>query len=176
VSDPGFSWLSDVRTTRTPVLQGRLAVSGRAEVVMTAVLGSCVAACLWDEGAGVGGMNHFLLPEAEGDRLPGLRFGDFAMEELIRALVDAGGRRGALQAKLFGGAHIVGGYSDVGRRNADFATDFLARRGIPLRGGSLGGDAARRVEFWPVFGMARQRIVRPFDETADTPGWEALAI
>lgn len=150
-----------------PVLQGRLAVSGKADVVMTAVLGSCVAACLWDEDAGVGGMNHFLLPEAEGGRQSGLRFGDQAMEELIRGLVDAGGRRSALQAKLFGGAHIVGGYSDVGRRNADFATDFLARRGIALRGGSLGGDAARRVEFWPATGQARQRLVRPSDEAHD---------
>jgi chemotaxis protein CheD len=164
-----------VRETRVAVLQGGLEASSKPEMVMTAVLGSCVSACLWDEGAGVGGMNHFLLPEAEAGRPPGPRYGDHAMEALIRALVDLGGRRSSLQAKLFGGAHMVGGHTDIGRRNVDFAMDFLARRGIVLLGGSLGGQAARKVEFWPATGQARQRLLRAADTATDYAGWESLA-
>jgi chemotaxis protein CheD len=164
-----------VRETRVPVLQGGLEASGKPEVVMTAVLGSCVSACLWDEAAGVGGMNHFLLPEAEAGRPSGARYGDHAMEALIRALVDLGGRRSTLQAKLFGGAHMVGGQTDIGRRNVEFAIDFLARRGVALLGGSLGGQAARKVEFWPATGQARQRLLRAADAATDFAGWESLA-
>ena len=81
------------------------------------------------------------------------------MELLVNALLNAGARRSALEAKLFGGAQISEGFSDVGRSNAEFATDFLAREGIAFRGGSLGGHSARRVEFWAVTGRARQRTV-----------------
>ncbi|MEC8196132.1 MAG: hypothetical protein VX228_07415, partial [Pseudomonadota bacterium] len=48
-----------------PLLQGDVEVSQNQDIVMTTILGSCVAACMWDETAGIGGMNHFLLPGTE---------------------------------------------------------------------------------------------------------------
>jgi chemotaxis protein CheD len=53
----------------------------------------------------------------------------------------------------------VSGLSDVGEKNGAFARDFLVREGIVLEGASLGGDYARRVQFWPATGRARQ--IRP---------------
>ena len=127
---------------------------------MTTVLGSCVAACLWDPAAGVGGMNHFLLPEpSPGHAGEALRYGVHAMELLVNALFRAGAIRSRLQARLFGGAQLTEGAHDVGRRNAAFAVDFLHRERIPYLGGSLGGTQARRLEFWPVSGRARQRLL-----------------
>ncbi|MEO6377590.1 MAG: chemotaxis protein CheD [Caulobacteraceae bacterium] len=157
-----------VRGPRIAVLQGHYEVTGNPETVLSTVLGSCVAACLWDASARVGGMNHFLLPNARaGERSDTLRYGVHAMELLVNALLNAGARRSALEAKLFGGAQITEGFSDAGRLNAEFATDFLDREGIVFRGGSLGGRVARRVEFWAVSGRARQRAVVDGDGVFD---------
>jgi chemotaxis protein CheD len=157
-----------LRGPRVAVLQGHYEVTSNPDTVLTTVLGSCVAACMWDASARVGGMNHFLLPHARNEgRSDVQRYGVHAMELLVNALLNAGARRSALEAKLFGGAQISEGFGDVGRSNAEFATDFLAREGIVFRGGSLGGRAARRVEFWAVSGRARQRAVVDGDGVFD---------
>ena len=163
-SSAGYA-TSSPREERLAVLQGCYEVTDAPDTVLSAVLGSCVSACLWDEGAGLGGMNHFLLVQPQGaDRGQELRYGVHAMELLINALVRAGARRSALQAKLFGGASMTEAFADVGRLNAEFATDFLKREGIVFRGGSLGGTAARRVEFWAATGRARQRAIQSAED------------
>jgi chemotaxis protein CheD len=139
------------------VIQGEFHVSAEAGLVMTTILGSCVAACLRDPVAGVGGMNHFLLPGEDGDE--GLRYGVQSMELLVNALLHRGARRERLEAKLFGGARLVSGLTDVGVQNADFAERFLRDEGVRLAGGSLRGDQARRVQYWPVSGRARQVLL-----------------
>lgn len=145
---------------RRHVVQGEHSISDHPGVMLTTILGSCVAACIRDPKAGVGGMNHFLLPgegrEGGGD----IRFGVYAMEVLINALLRAGARRERLEAKLFGGGRLVRGLSDIGEANASFARDFLEKEGIAFLGGSLGGDCARRVQFWPVSGVARQSLLQ----------------
>ncbi len=139
---------------RLHVIQGRFVIADEPDVVLTTILGSCVSACLLDPEAGVGGMNHFLLPGGEGG--DGLRYGVNAMELLINALLRRGARRERLEAKLFGGARLFDGLTDVGEQNAAFAKSFLADEGIRHVGGSLGGVHARRIQFWPVGGRARQ--------------------
>jgi chemotaxis protein CheD len=144
------------------VIQGEHAVSDEPEALLTTVLGSCVAACLHDPGRGVGGMNHFLLAQtSEGVRVAeeAMRYGAYAMEVLINDLMKRGARRERLEAKLFGGAKMVDGLSDIGSANAAFARRFLEDEGIPIISASLGGRRARRVEFWPSTGRARQREV-----------------
>ncbi|HVY87743.1 MAG TPA: chemotaxis protein CheD [Hyphomonadaceae bacterium] len=141
------------------LVQGEHAVSGDGKVALTTILGSCVAACMRDPHAGVGGMNHFLLPGAlEGDD-DGIERGVHAMELLINALLQAGARRDRLEAKLFGGARMMKNLSDIGAQNASFAIDFLKQERIANQGGSLGGDQARRIRYWPVSGRAQQRIL-----------------
>lgn len=123
---------------------------------MSTVLGSCVAVCLFDTNAGVGGMNHFLLASSDQAKTNDLKYGVNAMELLINRVLRAGGERAALQAKLFGGARMTDHSRDIGRSNADFALGFLEREGIPCVSQSLGGDKARRVQFTPTTGAARQ--------------------
>ena len=143
------------------VVQGEHYVTDDAEVVVTTILGSCVAACLRDPVAGVGGMNHFLLPGGDARKAASdsVRYGVHAMELLVNALLTMGARRDRLEAKLFGGARLITGLTDVGELNAAFAEDFLHREGLNHVGGSLRGDAGRRIQFWPVSGRARQVLL-----------------
>jgi chemotaxis protein CheD len=141
------------------VVQGEYAVAAGEASVMTALLGSCVAACLHDPVAGVGGMNHFLLPEPTTDLSDRAIYGLQAMELLINALLKLGAERGRLEAKLFGGGRMLAGRSDFGRSNGLFAVGFLRDEGIPCIAQSLGGTLARRIRFWPGSGRARQRLL-----------------
>jgi chemotaxis protein CheD len=142
---------------RIHVAEGETHIEADASVVLTTILGSCVAACIFDPNSGTGGMNHFLLA-GEGSHRAGAaeRYGAYLMEVLVNGVLARGARREALRAKLFGGARIGAGRAEIGAGNAEFAKRFLAMENIPLIGGSLGGDVARRVEFWPHSGRARQ--------------------
>ncbi len=147
---------SDPRS-RIHVLQGHYAVSANPAVMLTTVLGSCVSACIRDAAARVGGMNHFLLPDRDGrGEADALRYGVHSMELLLNALLQAGARRTALEAKLFGGGQLAERLGPIGKINADFAEAFLRREGIAYLGGSLGGSCARKLQFWPVSGRVRQ--------------------
>ncbi len=150
---------------RIHVVQGEHYVTGDPGVTLTTILGSCVAVCLWDPMRGVGGMNHFLLPEgrAEGAN-EGRRYGAYAMELLINELLRLGARRERLQAKLFGGARMFSGLSDVGASNVAFAERFMRDETIPVMGTSLGGFGARRIQFWPTTGRAQQKTVTDTQE------------
>ncbi len=130
---------------------GQYHVSRRPAVIYT-LLGSCVAVCLYDPRARIGGMNHILLPgRAElSDHGDATRFGVNAMELLINGIMKRGGDRLNLKAKLFGGAEILPGRFDlfnIGKQNAEFAVRFLATENIEIVSRDLGGDASRKVFF-----------------------------
>lgn len=146
---------------RVNIVQGQYYVSGEPDVVVSTLLGSCVAACLHDPLARAGGVNHFLLPgRMEGAR-PGEseRLGAHLMELLVNGLLKIGASRDRLQAKLFGGAKTVAGLTDIGAENGRFARRFLEREGIAIVAASLGGDIGRRIQYWPATGRARQQFM-----------------
>ncbi|WGM38327.1 chemotaxis protein CheD [Caulobacter sp. NIBR1757] len=142
---------------RKHIVQGDQLVTADKRVVVSTILGSCVAACLRDPVAGVGGMNHFLLPGGAGQT--GRQYGVYAMELLINDLLRQGAQRGRMQGRLFGGARMLQGLTDIGSQNGAFAIQFLQDEGIAHVGGSLGGEQARRVQFWPVEGRTRQQLL-----------------
>jgi chemotaxis protein CheD len=143
------------------IIQGEYRVVADPNVVLSTVLGSCVAACLRDAEAGVGGMNHFLLPGESGESHGGdaERYGVHLMELLVNGLLKKGARRQNLEGKLFGGARMLEGLSDIGAKNAQFAKRFFANEGIRLVAEDLGGVRGRRIEFYPVSGRARQILL-----------------
>jgi chemotaxis protein CheD len=146
-------------TRRVHVIQGEYTIAREPDVVLTTILGSCVAACLRDPAAGVGGMNHFLLPGTSTSSAQGAaaaRYGVYLMELLINELLKNGARRDNLEAKIFGGAQTMSSFSNVGQQNADFAKQFLADEGIRIVNASTGGAHGRKLEYWPVSGRARQ--------------------
>jgi chemotaxis protein CheD len=132
----------------------------RDPVVLSTILGSCVAVCLHDPSSGIGGMNHFLLPDGgESHDAGSERYGVNAMEQLINALLRLGARRAGLVAKAFGGANMSQRLAPIGDANANFTRQFLATEGIACLAESFGGVNARRVMFWPQTGKAQQMIV-----------------
>lgn len=88
-----------------------------------------------------------------------MRYGVHAMELLVNALLQRGAMKSRMRAKLFGGARMIKGLTDIGELNASFAERFLAAEGIALAGGSLRGEQGRRIQFWPVSGRARQVLM-----------------
>lgn len=151
--------------TAQAVLQGEFRVATQPDRVFTTILGSCVATCICDPVSGIGGMNHFLLP-GQGQRdQASLRYGVNAMELMINALLKKGARRDRLEAKLFGGARMLEGLSNIGASNAEFALWFLQVEGIRCVGRSLGGEQARKLRYWPHNGQAQQQFVKATNET-----------
>ncbi|WP_236939955.1 chemotaxis protein CheD [Falsihalocynthiibacter arcticus] len=120
------------------ISQGEHAVSSAENVLISTVLGSCVATCLWDEQAAVGGMNHILLPQDLSTTSISQMHGVHAMEVLINAMIKSGAVKSRIRAKLFGGARMVAGLSNIGERNAVFAQEFLRGEGILCEAKNLG--------------------------------------
>lgn len=141
------------------IIQGEFATASNPEQRISTLLGSCVSVCLWDDVAGLGGMNHMVLPEGTGVEIRSSSIGASAMELLINALLRRGAGREHLKAKMFGGASMVEGLSTIGEQNATFARDYLMRESIPLLAENVGGKEARQIRFWPVTGRVQMRWV-----------------
>jgi chemotaxis protein CheD len=128
------------------------------ETIVT-VLGSCVAACIRDPVAGVGGMNHFMLPESQtgqwGGSSANMRYGNFAMEQLINDLMQQGGARKRMEVKVFGGARMISSGGAIGHQNADFVEAYLKAEKMPIAAHHLRGEHARRIEYAPSDGRVR---------------------
>ncbi|MEL7105271.1 MAG: chemotaxis protein CheD [Pseudomonadota bacterium] len=159
---------SSFRKSSTYIAQGEQAIGSNPEDIITTTLGSCVAVCLWDSVRMLGGMNHILLPDF-GDWSRVNNFGGSAMDRLVNALLKEGADRRDMRAKVFGGAAMIAGLSDIGHRNAAFVRAYLKREGIPCDAESTGGEMARQVKYWPHDGRARQRLVSGFEEPAPKP-------
>jgi chemotaxis protein CheD len=170
---PGFEgikrfWDAGRGQVVAKILPGEFYLTRSDELVAT-MLGSCVSACIRDRLLGLGGMNHFLLPDNSIDSdISGqaMRYGSFAMEQLINQILKFGGQRQRLEAKLTGGGRIIEGLGDVGAHNIHFAQQYLAREGIELVGEDLGGSCPRKVLYHPASGTLRvKRLKRLRNDT-----------
>ncbi|MBC7940841.1 MAG: chemoreceptor glutamine deamidase CheD [Chitinophagaceae bacterium] len=123
------------------------------DILIMTTLGSCIAACLWDREARIGGMNHFMLPE--GDAGSG-RYGSYAMELLINEMMKHGATRATMEAKVFGGGQVIEGMNsmNIGERNTAFVVDYLKTERIPIMSKDVLGVHPRKVCFLPASGKA----------------------
>lgn len=154
--DATFAHIRRMRDHRFPheiasILPGEFFVSKEPMIVYT-VLGSCISACIRDPIIGVGGMNHFMLPEPKeaGNDSWGesTRYGSFAMETLINEILKRGGNRNRLEIKLFGAGKIYEGHIDVGAKNAKWVTDYLKSEGLAVLSSDLGDVFPRKVYYF----------------------------
>jgi len=137
------------------VLPGELHVTNQ-NVVITTVLGSCVSACVRDTRRGIGGINHFMLPEVlRGDEGDSARYGVYALECLVNQVLGSRGQRADLEVKVFGGGRVIEGGGDVGRGNIELVRRFFAAEGIAITAEDLGERLARRIRYWPTTGRAQ---------------------
>lgn len=134
------------------VIPGEYFVSGEDVLIMT-VLGSCIAACVWDAAVRVGGMNRLMLPEREADAGP---YGAYAMELMLNEMLKRGARRETMQARVFGGGAVMPRFvtTNLGARNTKFALDYLAAERIPVVSEDVLGMHPRKVCFFPITGKA----------------------
>jgi len=146
------------------VLPGEFYVDNEEILVMT-TLGSCIAACLYDRQARIGGMNHFMLPDGAGDSG---RYGSYAMELLINEMMKRGASRLTMEAKIFGGGAVIAGMNsiNVGERNTKFVMDFLSTERIPIVSKDVMDIYPRKVCFLPATGKAMVKRLAPTNAEA----------
>lgn len=169
--DPQFAvtryFERDFATQVVKVLPGEYFATANA-MAMATLLGSCVTVCLYDRGKGIGGMNHFMLPQS---LLKGTatrcatpysppcgnacsaRYGECAFRHLLQRLESLGAKRASLEAKVFGGGRVMAGGTDIGKKNIDFALGYLDERKIPVMASDLGDCCPRKVVFFPATGQ-----------------------
>ncbi len=146
------------------ILPGETYVTGDPNEAAITVLGSCVSACIRNPATGWGGMNHFMLPQSEtgkwGDELSAaMRYGNFAMEELINSVLKTGCTRASLEIKLFGGANFNSGPAQIGKKNSDFALSYLKNEGLRVAAADLGGSHGRRIHYHPASGKVARLFI-----------------
>jgi chemotaxis protein CheD len=153
------------------ILPGEYFATGR-EMVLVTVLGSCVCACIRDKISGIGGMNHFMLPDSGQDQNNPLgesaRYGVYAMEILINQLLKMGAKRSNFEAKVFGGGSVLRGFTvaNVGERNAEFVLQFLNTEKITVAAQDLLDIYPRKVYYFPSTGLVRvKKLIRVHNDT-----------
>lgn len=147
------------------ILPGEYYATAR-DMLLVTVLGSCVCACIRDKVSGIGGMNHFMLPDSGQDQNNPLgesaRYGTYAMEVLINQLLKMGAKRGNFEAKVFGGGAVLRGFTvaNIGERNAEFVLKFLKTEKISVVAQDLLDIYPRKVYFFPHTGLVRVKKLK----------------
>ncbi len=147
------------------IMPGEYYVTAR-DMLLVTVLGSCVCACIRDTESGIGGMNHFMLPNSGKDQSNPLgdsaRYGAYAMEILINQLLKLGAKRSNLEAKVFGGGAVLRGFtvSNVGERNAKFMLKFLKEEKIHIAAQDMLDIYPRKIYFFPGTGRVRVKKLK----------------
>jgi len=159
------------------LLPGEYHTTKGNELLVT-VLGSCVSACIRDTKSGIGGMNHFLLPEqnnrhqnttwAEAYDSSETRYGDLAMEILINDILKRGGDRQYFEAKIFGGAQMFESSMEIGKRNIEFVSKYLKYESIRISSNDVGGIYGRKIYYIPQTGdIFLKRIINVKNKTIE---------
>ncbi len=161
-------WDKGSNSFAAKILPGEFYVTPHHELITT-VLGSCVSACIRDPVFGIGGMNHFMLPQ-EVDHAgrvcsnfansAAARYGNVAMELLINNILKHGGERRNLEVKVFGGGKILVQMTDIGRRNIEFVREYIRTEGLLIVREDLGDIYPRKVNYDPITGKVRVKKLR----------------
>lgn len=172
-SIPGFDHVNryldqDHGIIAAKILPGEYYVTRENELITT-VLGSCISACIRDRESGIGGMNHFMLPETNATKMKqgsdamignATRYGNYAMEHLINTILSNGGKRKNLEVKVFGGGKIIPTLSDVGERNINFVLEYIDEEGLNLLSKDLGDIYPRKVIYFPQTGKVGMKKIQ----------------
>ena len=164
-------WEPDTERWTAKILPGEYYVT-RSDEAITTVLGSCISVCIRDAAAGVGGMNHFMLPQDSASGRDSwtsaavghaTRYGSYAMESLVNDLLKLGAARNRLEIKMFGGGRILASMTDVGQRNIDFIRGYVRIEGYAVAAEDLGGSQPRKIVYFPAQGRVRVRRLRAIE-------------
>lgn len=143
-----------LREDAISVDMAEIKVAKAPQQFVTFGLGSCIAVCVYDALAQVGGVAHVLLPTSPASReitTPG-KFGDTAVPELLKQIEELGAIHSRLQIVIVGGANMFSFDTkktifDIGKRNIKAVETACALAGVPIVSRFVGGDCGRRMEF-----------------------------
>ncbi len=161
-------WDRDHDIVAAKILPGEYYVTKENELITT-VLGSCISACIRDKESGIGGMNHFMLPETNAAKFKrgsaalidnANRYGNYAMEHLINTILSNGGKRKNLEVKVFGGGKIIPTLTDVGTKNVEFILDYIDQEGLNILSQDLGDIYPRKVIYFPKTGKVGMKKIQ----------------
>ncbi len=161
-------WDRTMNLPAAKILPGELYVSVAGEMIVT-VLGSCIAVCIRDKRKGIGGMNHFMLPEetenssdAWRDSMQGVstRYGNWAMECLINEILKSGGEKKHLEVKVFGGGKVLNNMTNIGAKNIEFVHRFLSSENLSITAEDTGDIYPRKVLYFPDTGAVKIRKLK----------------
>ena len=166
-------WDKKMDMPAAKILPGELYVSTHGEMIVT-VLGSCISTCIRDRRLGIGGMNHFMLP-MQGEHSTNwgsdpasaaARYGNWAMEYLINAIIKLGGNKRDFEVKVFGGGKVLANVTDVGLTNIEFVKSYLQSEMLTTVASDVGGAYARKVLYFPDTGRVKlRRLLHVNNET-----------
>jgi chemotaxis protein CheD len=170
---PGFEkinrfWCRQLNMEMVKILPGEFYVTTSDEIIAT-VLGSCISVCIRDAKLGIGGMNHFMLPEnnKKGDDSwkynkidKAARYGSDAMEHLVNELLKNGARKKHFEIKITGGGRIMAQMNDIGRKNIAFIKDYLETEGYTIASEDVGEIYPRKVRYFPKTGRLQVKKLR----------------
>jgi chemotaxis protein CheD len=143
------------------LLPGQIIIA-KKPVLITTVLGSCVAVCLWDEKLRYGGMNHFMIPSWTNEKKPSAKYGDFAINKLLNKMLSFGSEKRNLRAKIFGGAENLNeviSCFDTGTKNTLLAITMLESQNIPVIAKNTGGNFGRNIKFFTDSGKVLMKLI-----------------
>jgi len=164
----------ELQTKVVKILPGEFYATCEPTTAIATLLGSCVSVCLFDPTRGIGGMNHFMLPElwqtSTATRCEpsfrncsdqcSARYGACAMRQLLKKLEQLGANLARLEAKVFGAGRVLARVTDIGARNATFALGYLEERGIRVVSQDLGASCPRKIVFFPTTGRVLVKRLR----------------
>lgn len=118
--------------------------------VISTVVASSVAVCLWDRKNGFGGMCHFVYPEMREEGKTTVKYGNVAIFALVKIMKDFGSSMEDLEAQIFGGAEPIDSEEvglTYGPENIAVAHAVIKRYGFRISSEDTGGHVGRKVAF-----------------------------
>lgn len=179
---PGFDhisrvWDESLNVVSARILPGEYYVT-REDEMITTVLGSCISVCVSDLENGIGGMNHFLLPDSSETGstfgVNSTRYGLHAMDRLVDTILNFGGARENLVFKVFGGGKMMPTMGDIGGTNIEFTRRYLHRLGFAIAAEDVGSVYPREVNYYPLTGKVMLKRLRPLHNKSVADKEQAL--
>lgn len=137
-----------VEVSKVFLLPGEISVSKKPHEIST-ILGSCISVILYNKRHKFGGMNHYMLPTMTSNSTnTGGKYGDYAIETLLKMMLAADPIKSNIDAMVFGGGHVVGHLSSgagVAEKNIAKAFELLKQHGIRIIKKDIGGNNGRKV-------------------------------
>lgn len=139
----------------------------REPIQISMILGSCAGLCLYDRRQAIGGATHYMLPQWDGSGAPSTRYGDVALDVLLKQFQAHGSSPGNLEARVFGGACMFeafraedGSEDHIGSRNINLALQTFLRLGIVIAARDTGGENGRKIKMQTDTGSVAVSVIR----------------